>query len=113
MTEYGDFVNIDNMEIGNNTSFIDKIMTEAAENYDEFVFRTIQPFCENVMEMKIPKEELIEALRMYKKQVLCRDCKHYHVDHFAFCDKDNRPDGPLWYCKDGERKEDEQRADGD
>ena len=61
--KYEGFVNIDNMEIGN-SSFFDKILTEAVEQYDDFVFRTIQPFCENVMEMKIPKEELIEALRM-------------------------------------------------
>lgn len=50
-------------------SIVNSIITEAAEKYDEFVFRTIQPYCEKTMEMKISKEQLIDAIRLQKQLV--------------------------------------------
>lgn len=40
-----------------------------------------------------------------KNIVPCSKCKHYHVDKFAFCDLDHKPDGGNWFCADAERKE--------
>lgn len=39
-----------------------RIQTKVTEQFDYFVFRTIQPFCENVIERRISKTELKEAL---------------------------------------------------
>lgn len=48
-------------------SMLYKITTEAHETTDEFIFTTIQPFCENVVQRKISKQELITALLLYEK----------------------------------------------
>lgn len=56
-------------------SMLYKITTEAEEAMDEFIFTTIQPFCEEVMQRKISKQELISALLLYEKakQILTRE----------------------------------------
>ena len=56
-------------------SMLYKITTEAEEAVDEFIFTTIQPFCEEVMQRKISKQELISALLLYEKakQILTRE----------------------------------------
>ena len=56
-------------------SMLYKITTEAEEAVDEFIFTTIQPFCEDVMQRKISKQELISALLLYEKakQILTRE----------------------------------------
>ena len=43
-----------------------KIVTEVQETMDEFIFTTIQPFCESVVQRKISKQELIDALVLYE-----------------------------------------------
>lgn len=48
-------------------SMIYKISTEVQETVDEFIFTTIQPFCEDVVQRKISKQELISALLLYEK----------------------------------------------
>lgn len=52
-----------------------KITTEVQETTDEFIFTTIQPFCEDVVQRKISKQELINALLLYEKakQILIRE----------------------------------------
>ena len=52
-----------------------KITTEVQETTDEFIFTTIQPFCEDVVQRKISKQELINALLLYEKakQILTRE----------------------------------------
>ena len=48
-------------------SMIYKITTEAQETMEDFIFTTIQPFCEDVIQRKISKQELISALLLYEK----------------------------------------------
>ena len=48
-------------------SEIYKISTEAQETMEDFIFTTIQPFCEDVVQRKISKQELISALLLYEK----------------------------------------------
>lgn len=43
-----------------------KIVTEVQETMDEFIFTTIQPFCERVVQRKISKQELTDALMLYE-----------------------------------------------
>lgn len=56
-------------------SMLYKITTEVEEATDEFIFTTIQPFCEDVMQRKISKQELISALLLYEKakQILAKE----------------------------------------
>lgn len=44
---------------------INKIVMEVQESEDEFIFTTIQPFCEGVMQRKISKQDLKNALTLY------------------------------------------------
>lgn len=44
-----------------------KIVTEVQETTEEFIFTTIHPFCEEVVQRKISKQELINALLLYEK----------------------------------------------
>ena len=46
---------------------IQKIITEAQETEDEFIFTTIQPYCENVLQRKISKKELESALLLWEQ----------------------------------------------
>ena len=48
-------------------SMVYKITTEAQETMEDFIFTTIQPFCEDVVQRKISKQELISALLLYEK----------------------------------------------
>ena len=48
-------------------SMMYKITTEAQETMEDFIFTTIQPFCEDVVQRKISKQELITALLLYEK----------------------------------------------
>lgn len=40
------------------TKVVEEIATQAKENQEEFIFETIHPYCENILQMKINKEEL-------------------------------------------------------
>ena len=44
-----------------------KIVTEVQETMDDFIFTTIQPFCEGAVQRKISKKELVNALLLYEK----------------------------------------------
>lgn len=50
-----------------NDSMMYKIATEAQETMEDFIFTTIKPFCEDVIQRKISKQELITALLLYEK----------------------------------------------
>ena len=41
---------------------VETIVMQAKENQEEFIFETIQPYCENILQMKINKEELKQIL---------------------------------------------------
>lgn len=54
---------------------VDEIAMQAIENQEEFIFKTIHPYCENVLQMKINKEKLKQILlNGIKKQQPCEDC---------------------------------------
>lgn len=46
----------------NITKMVEEIAMQAKENQEEFIFETIQPYCENILQMKINKEELKQIL---------------------------------------------------
>lgn len=48
-------------------SMMYKITTEVQETMEDFIFTTIQPFCEGVIQRKISKQELVNALLLYEK----------------------------------------------
>lgn len=59
--------------------FISRIVTEVQETEEDFIFTTIQPFCEDVIKRKISKAELAELLTG-PMIVRCGECKHRHTD---------------------------------
>lgn len=44
------------------TKVVGKIAMQAKENQEEFIFETIRPYCENILQIKINKEELKQIL---------------------------------------------------
>lgn len=40
------------------TKVVEEIVTQCKETEEEFVFETIRPYCENILQLKINKEEL-------------------------------------------------------
>jgi predicted RNA-binding Zn-ribbon protein involved in translation (DUF1610 family) len=57
------------------TKVVEDITMQAQENQEEFIFETINPYCENVLRMKISKEELKQILlNGIQKQQPCDDC---------------------------------------
>ncbi len=48
-------------------SIMYEITTKVQETTEDFIFTTIQPFCEDVVQRKISKQELITALLLYEK----------------------------------------------
>ena len=54
---------------------VEEIVMQAKENQEEFIFETIRPYCEKVLQMKINKEELKQILlNSVQKQQPCKDC---------------------------------------
>lgn len=57
------------------TKVVEEIAMQAEENQEEFIFETIKPYCENILQIKINKEELKQILlNGMQKQQLCGDC---------------------------------------
>ena len=52
---------------------IHKMVTEASEDYDNFIFTTIQPWCEEKLQRKISKRIIEEALVQYFNKKPCED----------------------------------------
>ena len=44
------------------TKMVEEIAMQAIENQEEFIFETINPYCGNVLQMKVNKEELKQIL---------------------------------------------------
>ena len=44
------------------TKMVEEIAMQAKENQEEFIFETIRPYCENILQIKINKEELKQIL---------------------------------------------------
>ena len=56
------------------TKMVEEIAMQAKENQEEFIFQTIRPYCENILQIKINKEELKQILLNHiQKQQPCED----------------------------------------
>lgn len=57
------------------SSIVEEISEQVTETHEEFIFETIRPYCENVVQMKISKRDLEQALlKYYGKNDLGVDC---------------------------------------
>lgn len=56
--------------------YVYTITTKVTEDYDNFVFETIRPFCEEVQQQVIDKKTLSSALINYKGISLVRNQKY-------------------------------------
>lgn len=66
---------------------IHKIVMEAMETEEDFIFKIIQPFCEQVIERKISKKELVDALKR-QRGVKFSDDDHVWIDGTQFVSLD-------------------------
>ena len=84
---------------------VEEMVIEFKETEEEFIFTHLQPYCENVLEMKIDKKELRQILLRGTKQkkgkwihypqgsgiVVCNQCKGIQRDcrvgYTNFCNK--------------------------
>ena len=46
---------------------VTQITMEATEQIDEFMFKVMRPYCEDVSEMKMKKDDLKDALMLWKE----------------------------------------------
>ena len=69
-------------------SIIYQVAMEFQETEEDFIFQTIEPYCENILERKISKEELTELLLLgksfkngnLKENLIKRIRQIYHSD---------------------------------
>ena len=54
------------MEYNTNT-YMKELLQKVKETQDEFILQTILPYCEEITQMEISKEELVDALTGYNK----------------------------------------------
>lgn len=47
-------------------TYVNQLVMSFKETEEEFIFNTVSPFCDNIMQRKISKEELINALYRYR-----------------------------------------------
>lgn len=79
------------------TKVVEEIAMQAKETQEEFIFETIQPYCENILQMKINKEELKQILlNGIQKQQPCEDCISREEALKILCDK-----CPMYDCITG------------
>lgn len=92
--------------------FIFRIVTEVQESEEDFIFTTIQPFCEDVIKRKISKAELVKLLSQ-PKIVRCGECEHLTNDRICprwerICELTGRGKAEDGYCDEGERRVDDE-----
>ena len=67
--KYCDYESTTNNDLGVEndlvSSIVEKISEKVTETREEFIFETIRPYCENVVQMKISKRDLEQALLKY------------------------------------------------
>ena len=79
-------------------SIVVKIAETVTEAEDDFIFRTIQPFSENIVERKINKRELTSMLVKNKEQrVLHRDGLEICPQCFDYVGAASKG-MPIFYC---------------
>lgn len=61
-----------------------KIRQKMEETEEEFIFRTISPFCDDVYEKHISKKELTEAIWLYRE---VQSFKEMGMDPYGFMSK--------------------------
>lgn len=69
------------------TKMVEKITMQVEESQEEFIFETIYPYCENILQMKINKEELKQILLNGMQKQPCEDCISREQTLKAFAEK--------------------------
>ena len=58
-----------------------KIHQKMVQTEEEFIFRTISPFCDEAYEKHISKKELTEAILLYRE---VKSLEEMGIDHYGF-----------------------------
>lgn len=70
----------------NATKVVEEIVMQAEENLEEFIIETIHPYCENILQIKISKEELKQILLNGIQQPnRCDSCIHSEEQDGSNC----------------------------
>ena len=81
-------------------TYVAKFIQQFSEDEENFIFTTIEPFCEEVYERKINKRELAEAITNYREGYAIYD---YTRNKWQCCKcfrNLNNLDGlKIFYCK--------------
>lgn len=66
---------------------VEELTMKAIETQSEFIFQTIQPYCENITEQRISKRQLEEALLLYfnKKKLIKEWLSSFNTDSVPIC----------------------------
>lgn len=74
------------------TKITEEIIMQAKETQAEFIIETIQPYCENILQTIIDKEELkqillngIQKQQTYKKQIIKDWLSTFNTDSATAC----------------------------
>lgn len=82
-----------------------KITIEAVERIDDFMFKVMRPFCEDVSEMKMSKDDLKDALQLWAREKkkeqqepktisqMLEDIAHEMCDHYCKYSAMEPPEG--------------------
>ena len=69
------------------TKMVEKITMQVKESQEEFIFETIYPYCEDILQIKINKEELKQILLNGMQKQPCEDCISREQTLKAFAEK--------------------------
>lgn len=92
-----------------NDNIIKQIVLTENETEDEFIFETISNWMSEKKQITVSKQELVSAIVLQRNLVRCKDCDNRECDGRAgtiVCGITGESHSRLWYCADGERRND-------
>jgi hypothetical protein len=88
------------------TKVVEEIVMQAKETREEFIIETIHPYCEDILQIKINKEELKQILlNGIQKRQSCEDCRICNKWDECPCGKEGHKNGTSIGYSIGECKE--------
>lgn len=77
------------------SEFESGFQTKVVEDTEQFLFKTVQPFCETVVEHRIKKKDLVEALTKHSEKARifnagrfeCPVCHNHVYSEQKYCDE--------------------------
>ena len=100
-----DRITIDICDGEGEQNIVEQIMIKVTETKDEFVFQTLQKWITNQTQMIISKSDLLEALKLLKSVVRCKNCHYYKGNGWCNRSGIHLEVNDDWFCADGTREQ--------